>query len=127
MPQYTDRHAQAGLKAKLPKLETFANQYKQYEIVIDIPEFTSICPRTGLPDFGDIEIRYIPNKRCVELKALKLYINGYRNVGIFQENVVNRVLDDFVAVVKPKKAIVTGVFNARGGIGTTVIAQYPRK
>lgn len=126
-PLYTTRHAASGLQAKLPKLECWPNQYSGYETVIEIPEFTSICPRTGLPDFGIVRIRYKPGRWCVELKSLKLYVNGYRNVGIFQENAVNRILNDFAAAVKPIWAVVTGEFNARGGIGTTVEARFPRK
>ena len=126
-PLYTPRHAASGIQAKLPALECWPNQYPGYEILIEIPEFTAVCPRTGLPDFGTVRIRYMPRKWCVELKALKLYINGYRSVGIFQENAVNRILEDFTAAVKPAWAVVTGEFNARGGIGTTVEARYPRK
>ncbi len=93
---------------------------------MEIPEFTSVCPRTGLPDFGVVRIRYMPRKWCVELKSLKMYINGYRNLGIFQENAVNRILRDFVTAVKPAWAVVNGEFNARGGIKTVVEARYPR-
>ena len=127
MPQYTERHAKAGINAKLPPLECWPNQYPGYEVTIEIPEFTSVCPRTGLPDFGFIRIRYMPRKQCVELKALKYYVNGYRHVGIFQENAVNRILKDFTAAVKPVWVIVTGEFNARGGLKTIVEARYPRK
>ena len=127
MAEYTDRHAQSGVKTKLPPLECWPNQYPGYEVAIEIPEFTSVCPRTGLPDFGILRIRYGPKKWCVELKALKYYINGYRNVGIFQENAVNRILIDFVAAVKPAWVVVTGEFNARCGIKTTVEARYPRR
>jgi len=127
MPQYTQHHAKAGVNAKLPALESWPNQYPAYEIVLEIPEFTSVCPKTGLPDFGMVAIRYMPKKRCVELKALKLYINGFRNVGIFQENAVNRILKDFVAAVKPAWVMVRGEFNARGGIKTIVEARYPRR
>ena len=126
-PLYTARHAASGLQAKLSPLECWPNAYPGYEIVIDILEFTSVCPRTGLPDFGTISIRYMPRKWCVELKALKLYIQGYRQVGIFQENAVNRILDDFAAAVKPIWVVVTGQFNARGGLQTTVEARSPRK
>ncbi len=126
-PLYTPRHAASGIQAKLPALECWPNQYPGYEILIEVPEFTSVCPRTGLPDFGTVRIRYMPRKWCVELKALKLYINGYRSVGIFQENAVNRILEDFTAAVKPIWAVVTGEFNARGGIGTTVEARYPKR
>jgi len=95
-------------------------------VTIEVPEFTSVCPRTGLPDFGALKIRYMPKRWCVELKSLKFYLNGYRNVGIFQENAVNRVLKDFVAAVKPVWAVVNGDFNARGGLKTVVEARYPK-
>ena len=101
--------------------------FRKYEIVIDIPEFTSVCPKTGLPDFGVITIRYMPDKRCLELKSLKEYLLTYRNLGIFQENIVNRILEDVVRAARPVWAEVKGDFNARGGIGTTVIARWPRK
>ena len=124
--QYTERHAQAGARARMPALECWPNQHPGYEVIIEIPEFTSVCPRTGLPDFGTLRIRYGPKKWCVELKSLKLYINGFRSVGIFQENAVNRILNDFVAAVKPAWAVVTGEFNARGGMKTTVEARHPK-
>src|SRR5579863_3977345 len=95
-PQYTDAHAAAGLDAKFSEIETWRNQFPGYEIVIDDPEFTSVCPKTGLPDFGVITIRYMPAKDCLELKSLKEYLQSYRNLGIFQENIVNQVLDDVV-------------------------------
>src|SRR5436309_1242868 len=106
--------AAAGLEAKLPALETWPNQHRGYEIRIEIPEFTSVCPKTGLPDFGTLQIEYCPDRSCLELKSLKYYILGYCNLGIFYENAVNRVLDDLVAAVKPKRATVTGTFNTRG-------------
>ena len=124
--RYTDEQAAAGVRAELPEIETWPNQYPGYEIVIDIPEFTSVCPRTSLPDFGVITIRYMPDKSCLELKSLKEYMNSYRNLGIFQENVVNRVLDDVVRWAKPVWAVVKGEFRPRGGIGTVVEARYPR-
>ncbi len=127
MKPYTKEHARAGIDAPLPKIECFQNQFKNYEITISIPEFTSVCPRTGLPDFGTITIRYVPDKWCVELKSLKMYILGYRNLGIFYENAVNRILKDFVNACKPLKAIVTGEFNVRGGMRSTVEASYPKK
>jgi len=85
-PRYTPEHAQAGLDAKFPEIETWPNQFAGYEIVVDDPEFTSVCPKTGLPDFGVLTIRYMPDKRCLELKSLKEYLQAYRNLGIFQEN-----------------------------------------
>ena len=125
-PRYTPEHAKAGLDAKFPEIETFPNQFPAYEIVVDIPEFTSVCPKTGLPDFGKLTIRYMPDKRCLELKSLKEYLLEYRNLGIFQENIVNRVLEDMVRAAKPVWAVVKGDFNARGGISTTVEARWPR-
>jgi len=125
--EYTEEHARAGLQAPLPALETFPNQFRDYEIEIVIPEFTSVCPKTGLPDFGKLTIRYVPDKYCAELKALKLYELGYRSLGIFQENVVNRFLRDFVAAVKPVSATVVGEFNPRGGIYSKISASWSRK
>lgn len=124
-PGYTDRHARSGLTASLPELETWPNQYEGYEITIEIPEYTAICPKTGLPDFGTIQISYMPNKSCVELKSLKLYIHAYRNLGIFYENAVNRILQDIVAACRPVWAKVTGDFTARGGLRSTIQVKYP--
>ena len=123
---YTDDHAKAGLNTKFPEIETWRNQFRAYEILVDDPEFTSVCPKTGLPDFGRLTIRYMPRETCLELKSLKEYLFTYRNLGIFQENIVNRVLDDVVRATKPKWAVVKGVFRPRGGIGTTVEARWPR-
>ena len=95
-------------------------------MAIEISEFTSVCPRTGLPDFGMIRITYQPRKWCVELKALKYYVNGFRNLGVFQENAVNRMLEDFVRAVKPVWVVVRGEFNVRGGLKTIVEARYPK-
>ncbi len=120
---YTPDHAVSGLDHKFPEIETFQNQFPGYEIEIDIPEFTSVCPKTGLPDFGTVWIRYMPNQRCFELKSLKEYINEYRNLGIFQENVVNRILEDVVRAVKPVWCEVRGHFRPRGGLGTFVVAR----
>ena len=120
---YTDRHASAGINAKLPAIECWPNQYPNYDITIAIPEYTSICPKTRLPDFGTITIVYRPNKQCVELKSLKMYLLAYRELGIFYENAVNRILKDFVTAVKPKWAHIRGDFTPRGGISTTVEAQ----
>lgn len=124
--EYTAKHAQAGTKARLPRIVCFANQYKHYEVNIAIPEFTSICPKTGLPDFGTITIRYSPDKLCLELKSLKFYLLAYRNLGIFCENSVNRILEDLVSACRPKQLEVRGEFNPRGGLKTEVIARYPR-
>jgi 7-cyano-7-deazaguanine reductase len=127
MAEYTDKHARSGIDAPLPKLECFKNQFKNYEITISIPEYTSVCPRTGLPDFGTITICYIPDKWCVELKSLRGYILAYRNLGIFYENVVNRILRDFVKASKPIQAMVTGEFNVRGGMKSVIEVAYPSK
>lgn len=119
--------ARAGLDVRLPPLETFPNQYRGYEIKIEMPEYTSVCPKTGLPDFGTLTLHYLPDRLCVELKSLKHYILGYRDLGIFYENAVNRVLDDVARAVRPVWAVVTGTFNTRGGMHSTVIARYPRQ
>lgn len=123
---YSSDHAAAGLDHKFPHIDSFQNQFPGYEIEIDIPEFTSVCPKTGLPDFGTIWIRYMPKQRCFELKSLKEYINEYRNLGIFQENVVNKILEDVVRAVKPSWCEVRGQFKPRGGLGTVVVARWPR-
>ena len=125
-PRYTPEHAESGLDAKFHDIETWPNQFPAYEIVIDIPEFTSVCPKTGLPDFGTLWIRYVPDKHCLELKSLKEYLLCYRNLGIFQENIVNRVLEDVARACKPIWAEVKGEFRPRGGIGTVVVARWPR-
>ena len=127
MKEYTDKHARLGINASLPKIECFENQFKNYEITISIPEYTSVCPRSGLPDFGTITIRYTPDRWCVELKSLKMYILAYRQLGIFYENAVNRILRDFVKASKPIQAVVTGEFNVRGGMKSVVEASYPPK
>lgn len=123
---YGEKEARAGLKARLPKIETFPNQFPDYEIKIESPEFTSICPKTGLPDFGTIYISYIPDKSCLELKSLKMYLLAYRNLGIFYENAVNRILEDILKACHPVKVSVVGEFNPRGGLVSTVEAHYPR-
>ncbi len=111
----------------LPEIETWENKYpdREYTIRIEIPEFTCICPKTGLPDYATLTLEYVPDRLCVELKSLKYYVNAYRGVGIFHEHVTNRFLDDFVRAVKPRRAELTGVFNPRGGITTTVSARWP--
>jgi 7-cyano-7-deazaguanine reductase len=121
---YTDEHAESGVHAALPEIETWPNQYPDYEIEIIMPEFTSVCPKTGLPDFGKIVLRYVPDKLCLELKSYKMYLNAYRSLGIFQENVVNRVLRDVVKAAKPKVATVSGDFSPRGGLSTIVTATW---
>lgn len=123
---YTDTHAASGLDTQFPSIDTWANQFAAYEILIDDPEFTSVCPKTGLPDFGRITIRYMPRHHCMELKSLKEYLFCYRNLGIFQENIVNQVLNDIVKSCDPVWAKVVGDFRPRGGISTIVEAFYPR-
>ncbi|MDD5253062.1 MAG: preQ(1) synthase [Candidatus Omnitrophota bacterium] len=114
---------------KTPEIEVWQNQYpdKIYTINLDIPEFTCICPKTGLPDFAVIRLEYSPAKFCVELKSFKMYTIFYRNVGIFHEHLINKMLEDFVNVVKPRWARIEGVFNPRGGITTTVSREYKAK
>ena len=109
-------------------LETFPNPEpsRDYEIAIRCPEFTSLCPKTGLPDFGEIRITYVPDDRCIELRALKYYLVGFRERGIFYEQVTNQILDDLVAVCLPRRMVVVGDFSARGGITTTVTASYEK-
>ncbi|GIW83001.1 MAG: NADPH-dependent 7-cyano-7-deazaguanine reductase [Gemmatales bacterium] len=110
------------------QLETFANPNpgREYHIEIVCPEFTSICPVTGQPDFGTITFTYVPGEKCVELKSLKLYLQRYRNRGIFYEQLVNQLLDDFVAACQPLRCTVVGAFTPRGGITTTVTCEYHR-
>ncbi|MCD6408690.1 NADPH-dependent 7-cyano-7-deazaguanine reductase QueF [bacterium] len=117
--------AKKGLDAELPEIECFENQFKSYTITIIIPEYTSLCPKTGQPDFGTITIEYEPDKWVIELKSLKFYIQAYRNLGIFYENAVNRILHDIVKACKPKWVKVRGEFNPRGGIKSVIEAKYP--
>lgn len=124
---YTDQHAAAGVKARLPEIETWPNQYPNYEIEIVMPEFTSVCPKTGLPDFGKLVLRYVPDRQCLELKSYKMYLLAFRDLGIFQENVVNRVLRDVVKAAKPVKATVVGEFTPRGGLASVVTAEWSRR
>jgi 7-cyano-7-deazaguanine reductase len=125
--EYTDEHALAGIRATLPEIETWPNQYAGYEIEISMPEFTSVCPKTGLPDHGEIIIKYVPDKRCLELKSLKMYMLAYRNLGIFQENIVNRFLRDIVKAANPVSATVIGEFTPRGGVYSKITANWSRK
>jgi 7-cyano-7-deazaguanine reductase len=127
MPREYKDAARAGLRAKLPAIETFPSQFPDYEITIEIPEFTSVCPKTGLPDFGNLTISYVPKKACLELKSLKLYLLAYRNLGIFYENAVNRILEDMVAACRPVRATVIGEFNPRGGMSSIIEANFPRE
>ena len=124
---YTDAHARAGIADALPEIETWPNQFPGYEIEIVIPEFTSVCPKTGLPDFGKLTLRYTPDKLCLELKSLKMYLLAYRGLGIFYENVVNRFLRDVVRAARPVSATVTGEFTPRGGLHSKVTANWSRK
>jgi len=126
MKRYTDSHARAGIDAKLPGIETWPSQYRGTLLEIVVPEYTSVCPKTGLPDFGTITIEYIPRTSCVELKSLKEYLLAYRSLGIFYENAVNRILEDLVAALDPVEMEVKGEFTPRGGIRTTVRARHPR-
>ena len=123
---YGDEQAAAGIDAELPALDTFPNHFDGYTITIENPEYTSICPKTGLPDHGTVTIRYAPDARCLELKALKLYFLAFRDLGIFYENAVNRILRDIVAACDPHWAEVEGVFTPRGGLSTTVSARHER-
>jgi 7-cyano-7-deazaguanine reductase len=125
--QYSDEHAAAGTRANLPEIEVWPNQYPTgYEIEIVMPEFTSICPKTGLPDTGRLTLTYVPDKHCLELKSLKMYTIAYRNLGIFQENVVNRMLEDIVKAARPRRATLVGEFAPRGGVSTRITAVYFR-
>jgi 7-cyano-7-deazaguanine reductase len=128
MPKTSDYqpHQKKFLAAQLPALEVVDNHYAQREYLIhfEIPEFTCVCPKTGLPDFATLRVDYVPAKKLVELKSLKLYINGYRDIGVFHEHVANKVLDDLVAALKPRRARLAADFNVRGGIHTVVTADY---
>lgn len=124
---YTEDHASAGINAPLPEIESWPNQFQNYEIEISIPEFTSVCPKTGLPDFGTITIRYVPDKLCLELKSLKMYTLAYRDLGIFQENLVNCFVRDIVKACQPLRLTVTGDFAARGGLSSRMIASHTKE
>jgi 7-cyano-7-deazaguanine reductase len=124
---YTESHARAGVGAPLPAIECWENQYPGYRIELTFPEFTSVCPKTGLPDFGVIVIRYQPRRWCLETKSLKLYLNSFRNVGIFTENVVNRILQSVVTAARPVWVEVEGRFAARGGLEAVITARHGRK
>ena len=126
MRGYTEEHAKSGIDAPLPAIECWENQYPGYEIKIVNPEYTAICPKTGLPDFGRITLRYVPVGKVLELKSLKEYFLAYRNLGIFYENVVNRILEDVVLACRPASAVVRGEFNPRGGLSSVIEARYPR-
>jgi 7-cyano-7-deazaguanine reductase len=122
------RSPQAAQRERRRTIETFPNPRpgRDYEIAIRCPEFTSVCPMTGLPDFGEIRITYVPDELCIELKALKYYMLDFRNRGIFYEAVTNQILDDLVAACRPRRMTVVGDFSARGGITTTVTARFEK-
>lgn len=132
-PPAPPRLTQLGRKVALPKspdaarIETFPNRYpdRDYTIRFDCPEFTSLCPITGQPDFARIAIEYVPDQRCIESKSLKLYLGSFRNEGSFAEAITNRIRDDLAAACKPRRLTVTADFTPRGGIGIRVIATYP--
>ena len=113
---------------KTPDIEVWENKYpdKTYTVSLEIPEFTCICPKTGLPDFAVIKLEYIPNQWCLELKSFKLYLVSYRNVGIFHEHLVNKLMEDIVRACKPRSAKLEVIMNPRGGIGTTVVTEYTK-
>jgi 7-cyano-7-deazaguanine reductase len=125
--EYTDQQAVAGIDAPLPEIETWSNTYPGYEIEIVLPEFTSVCPKTGLPDFGKLTLRYVPDQTCLELKSLKMYTLEFRNLGIFYENVINRFLRDVVNACNPMKATLIGEFTPRGGIQSKITANWSRE
>mgnify|MGYP000725347154 CR=1 FL=1 len=127
MNAYTAAHARSGIRSSLPTIEAWPNQFRGTVITIEALEFTSVCPKTGLPDFGRITIQYEPRNACLELKSLKLYLLAYRNVGIFYENVVNRILLDVTRAARPAWAVVRGEFNIRGGMRAVVEARHPRR
>ncbi|TDJ55557.1 MAG: NADPH-dependent 7-cyano-7-deazaguanine reductase QueF [Ignavibacteria bacterium] len=114
------------MEDKIKLLETFENDFpnRDYTIIHTAPEFTSLCPKTGQPDFATIDIDYIPDKLCVELKSLKLYLNSYRNEGVFFESVTNQILEDLVKVCSPRYMLVSAEFNVRGGISSVIEAEY---
>ena len=127
MPNYNKDHAKAGIQAKLPELEGWPNQFPGYIITTEFPEYSSVCPKTGLPDFGKITIQYQPRKACIELKSLKMYLLAYRNLGIFYENAVNKMLRDIVEAVQPEWCEVKGELTPRGGLNTSVLARWPQR
>ena len=119
--------ARSGLDARLPAIETWESQFPRSTITITDPEYNAICPKTGLPDFGTVTVQYEPDRRCLELKSFKLYMTAYRDVGIFYENAVNRILRDLVRACDPVWMTVTGEFRARGGIATRVEVRHDRR
>lgn len=125
---YTQTHARKNADVKLPAIQCWENQYKRdYNIKIVLPEFSSVCPKTGLPDFGTITIDYVPGDLCLELKSLKYYLLEYRDMGIFMENIANKILDDVVRACKPKKVTIVGDFTPRGGLHSIITASFEAK
>ena len=122
-----NRISRKGLGEPLPEMEAFPSQFKDYKITLTVPEYTSVCPKTGLPDFGTLTLTYVPAELCVELKSFKFYIHAYRDLGIFYENAVNRILKDFVAACRPKWAHIKGEFTPRGGISAAIEAEYRKR
>src|ERR1700685_1347320 len=127
MPDYTSEHAAAGIKTKLPAPETWPNQSPNYVITTKFPEYSSVCPKTGLPDFGTITIQYVPRKHCIELKSLKMYLLAYRDLGIFYENAINKMLRDIVDAIQPEWCVVRGEFTPRGGLTTSIFSRWPER
>ena len=125
--EYTPEHA--ANSGETPDIEAWPNQYpdRRYEILIEHPEFTCLCPRTGLPDFATIMVTYLPDQKCLELKSFKYYLNAFRQMGIFHENVVNRIRDDIVAAADPHAVEVVGEFSVRGGLITTIRSEWQRE
>jgi len=124
---YRPELALSGADAPLPPIETWPNQHRGYEIRIEHPEFTSVCPKTKLPDFGVLTLAYEPDRLCIELKSFKHYLLGYRSMGVFYENAVNRILKDIVKAVKPVWAELEGSFTTRGGMRSVIIARYGQR
>jgi 7-cyano-7-deazaguanine reductase len=124
--EYPDDLSRYGLDVPLPRIETWPNQFSRTEITMVIPEYTSICPKTHLPDFGTVTIKYLPDRECIELKSLKYYLLGYRNLGIFYENAINRILKDLASACKPVWMTVKGEFNTRGGMHSIIDVRYDR-
>jgi 7-cyano-7-deazaguanine reductase len=129
MPECNPREKERPMDDFRRVLETFDNQHpgRDYTIEIVCPEFTSICPKTGQPDFGVLTFTYTPGKKCVELKSLKMYLQQFRNEGIFYENVTNRILDDLVAVLQPRRLKLVAAFTPRGGITTSVTVTHEER
>jgi len=122
------KHLQYNMTKFRSQLESFENQFpnRDYDIQIQCPEFTSVCPKTGQPDFGQLIFDYVPDEQCVELKSLKLYLQQFRNEGIFYENITNSILDDFVEVVQPRRVTLTAKFTPRGGISSVIKVHYEK-